>query len=66
MALHVPPTCPVCDGTNIRKSRRRNFLEKLPIMISLRPYRCMECSHRLWRFTRKDTPSDLNRQRPVR
>ena len=29
MALHVPPTCPVCDGTNIRKSRRRNFLEKL-------------------------------------
>jgi len=34
MALHVPPTCPVCDSTDVRKSRRRNFLEKLQIIIS--------------------------------
>jgi len=39
MALHVPPTCPICDSTNVRKSHRRSFLEKLPILISLRPYR---------------------------
>ena len=37
MALHVPPTCPVCDSTDVRRSRRRNFPEKLPIIISLRP-----------------------------
>jgi len=65
MALHVPPTCPVCDSTDVRKSRRRNFLEKLPIIISLRPYRCNECSHRLWRFSRKQTRANLNRQRPI-
>ena len=65
MALHVPPTCPVCDSKDVRKSHRRNFFEKLPIIIFLRPYRCNECSHRLWRFTRKQTRTDLNRQRPV-
>jgi hypothetical protein len=32
MALRIAPTCPVCDSADVRKSRRRNFLEKLPII----------------------------------
>ena len=50
MALDVPPPCPVCDSTKIRESHRRNLLEKLPMIVFLRPYRCKECGDRFWRF----------------
>jgi hypothetical protein len=39
--------CPDCHGRDIRKSRRRGFMETyvLPFIL-LRPYRCMKCDLR--------------------
>jgi transposase-like protein len=43
--------CPLCQSTNIRKSRRRGLLESVVFtLIRVRPYRCQSCDSRFFRW----------------
>ena len=43
------PTCPFCEGTNLRRSRRRNLFERVVLrLVSARPYRCLSCNRRFY------------------
>jgi hypothetical protein len=42
--------CPRCQGQHAYRSRR-SFIEKFfTFFLSLRPYRCVVCDCRFWRF----------------
>jgi ribosomal protein L37AE/L43A len=45
--------CPRCKNTTVRRSHRRNLLERLLSMMTLYPYRCEDCGHRFKRLTWK-------------
>jgi len=48
------PTCPSCESTYLRRSRRRNLLERVGLrLFSIRPYRCLDCDRRFYRRTRR-------------
>jgi hypothetical protein len=39
--------CPKCGGTNVHRSRRKGFYERVLLRLrGLRPYRCVGCNHR--------------------
>lgn len=43
------PSCPFCESTHLRRSRRRNLWERVVLrLISARPYRCLECDRRFY------------------
>ena len=54
--------CPACRSWQIRRSRRRNLVEK-GMALFVRPYRCMDCGFRFFQY-RFQTPARL-RQRLV-
>ena len=43
-------TCPVCRSRSVRRSARRNFMEKLWSLSGRYPYRCYECQTRFYAF----------------
>ena len=45
-------SCPLCHSDRIRRSRRRGILERsLTTMIFLKPFRCLKCDSRFFRWT---------------
>ena len=49
----VCPTCPKCSSRDVRRSKRKGFLERTVLdLAALRPYRCRKCDHRFFRFGR--------------
>ena len=40
--------CPACRCTAIRRSHRRNLLEKALSVVSILPFRCHDCGQRFW------------------
>lgn len=44
--------CPVCGNADIHRSHRRGLFERMLSLILLRPFRCMDCNKRFWRFAR--------------
>lgn len=43
--------CPQCRSSFISKSRKRGLKDFfLHALLSTRPYRCMDCDHRFFRF----------------
>ena len=43
-------TCPVCRSRDIRRSARRNLIERLWSMGGRYPYRCYACQTRFFAF----------------
>jgi len=44
------PSCPKCQSSNIRRSRRRGLLELVAFTVTrVRPYRCLSCDSRFFR-----------------
>ena len=43
-------TCPVCRGRSIRRSTRRNLIEKMQSLMGRYPYRCFDCQTRFFEF----------------
>jgi hypothetical protein len=43
-------TCPVCRSRSVRRSARRNFMERLWSFGGRFPYRCYECQTRFYAF----------------
>jgi len=44
--------CPRCGRTDVHRSRRRSFFERLVFpLVLMRPYRCNDCNHRYLDFT---------------
>ena len=41
-------TCPICRSRSIRRSSRRNFMEKLWSLSGRYPYRCHDCQTRFY------------------
>jgi DNA-directed RNA polymerase subunit RPC12/RpoP len=39
-------TCPYCNGASLRRSRRKSWLEILPMAIGSYPFRCLDCNQR--------------------
>ena len=54
----APLNCPACGSANIRRSQRRNVFEKALRSLRLRPWRCLDCQARFFRFRRR-TPNHL-------
>jgi predicted Zn-ribbon and HTH transcriptional regulator len=45
-------SCPVCQSQSVRRSRRRRVVERtLLSAICFRPFRCMDCSARFFRWS---------------
>lgn len=43
------PACPFCESKHLRRSRRRNLLERVVLrLVSVRPYRCLDCNRRFY------------------
>ena len=42
--------CPHCQGTKVRRSQRRNVFENALSGLGLRPWRCLDCQARFFRF----------------
>lgn len=40
--------CPECGGTDVRRCRRRNLLEKVWSWLGIWPYRCFVCTARFF------------------
>jgi hypothetical protein len=58
--------CTECQSHRIRRSRRRGILESsLLAMIFIRPYRCLACDHRFFRWSLNANPSP-QRSEPLR
>jgi hypothetical protein len=50
--------CPECHGLRIHRSRRRGLLEsRLFAMLFIRPFRCLACDHRFFRWSLNANPS---------
>jgi transposase-like protein len=44
-------SCPQCRSKDIRRSRRKGFLESSILsLILLRPFRCQDCNRRFYRL----------------
>ena len=45
-------SCPFCQSERVHRSRRSGILERgLMAMIFLKPYRCLKCDARFFRWT---------------
>ena len=44
--------CPACGSANIRRSQRRNAVENVLYGLRVRPWRCLDCQARFFRFRR--------------
>ncbi len=40
--------CPSCGSRNFRRSRKRSFSDLLKMAIGLYPFRCLDCTRRIW------------------
>lgn len=49
--------CPYCGWSNVFLSRPKRFLDKLLVLILLRPVRCHECMRRFYRPIFCTTPN---------
>ena len=67
--------CPKCNSELIRRSKRRGFVERVPLTtLFLKPFHCGDCQHRFFRWpsnlqTEKratDTPNVPNVPKPAR
>jgi len=47
---HKRLICPNCDGGNIHRSHRKNLIELASSLLFIRPFRCVDCHHRFWRY----------------
>ena len=46
--------CPMCHSRQIRRSKRQNVVEYLlSTAVFVRPYRCIECDRRFFRWSLK-------------
>ena len=50
-----PLNCPACGSANIRRSQRRNVFENALRSLRLRPWRCLDCQERFFRFRRRSS-----------
>jgi transcriptional regulator NrdR family protein len=50
--------CPACRSHNVRRSQRRNVFENALYGLRLRPWRCLDCEARFFRF-RSPQPNRL-------
>jgi ribosomal protein L37AE/L43A len=46
--LPEAPQCPHCSSEIVRRSRRRNFRDRMMSIVSRLPYRCEECDLRFY------------------
>jgi predicted Zn-ribbon and HTH transcriptional regulator len=54
--------CPRCQSHRIHRSRRRGIFEsRLLALLFIRPFRCLACDHRFFRWSLNGNPSP---QRP--
>ena len=54
----MPTNCPDCQSRRIHRSRRRGILESsLLAMLFIRPFRCLSCDHRFFRWSFNANPS---------
>ena len=45
----MPTVCPICRGKGLRRSKRRGIVEsKILSLLSVRPFRCMDCDYRFY------------------
>jgi hypothetical protein len=52
--------CPQCEGSAIRRTTRRGFVEQVFLRLTLVwPYRCDDCDTRFWGF-RRQLPGEAN------
>jgi hypothetical protein len=55
----MPNHCPWCQSLNINRSQRRGVLESVVFkLIHVRPYRCLSCDGRFFRWA--DTPQHIH------
>jgi len=57
-----PLNCPACGSANIRRSQRRNVFENALRGLRLRPWRCLDCQARFFRF-RQRRPNPLAKEK---
>jgi DNA-directed RNA polymerase subunit RPC12/RpoP len=51
------PHCPHCQSKNITKSKRRGLLESMVLkLVHVRPYRCLACDSRFFRWAAQHGP----------
>jgi len=53
-AADALPRCPNCGWQDVRPSHTRSTLGMALALFSIAPFRCRSCSHRFYRFSRKD------------
>jgi len=48
--------CPCCQSHQIYRSRTKGILESLMTRVFVRPYRCLDCDYRFFRWSLKVKP----------
>ena len=54
--------CPLCRSTRIHQSRRKGIIERILLLIFVRPFRCERCDARFFRISLLSKP---NAHRPA-
>jgi len=57
-------TCPVCRSRTVRRSVRRNLIERMRSLTGQYPYRCFDCQTRFFAFRvpHESQPEEEKRQ----
>lgn len=56
----TPPrvtACPRCSSNRIKRSHSRSIIEKSLKMLNIRPYRCIHCGWRVFRYSKESRQS---------
>jgi predicted RNA-binding Zn-ribbon protein involved in translation (DUF1610 family) len=49
------PVCPHCGSSYVARSRKKRLLDFVFSVFHIRPYRCLSCDHRHYRYRPEDT-----------
>jgi predicted Zn-ribbon and HTH transcriptional regulator len=48
--------CPCCQSDQIHRSKTKGILERVSTIIFVRPYRCVDCDYRFFRWSLRVKP----------
>lgn len=49
------PVCPHCGSSYVARSRKKGVLDFVLSVFHIKPYRCLSCDHRHYRYRPEDT-----------
>jgi hypothetical protein len=62
-SLQAP--CPRCSSDRVKRSSNRNYVERLLKTVNIRPYRCIHCGWRGFRYGKESKQANRTKYGPL-